>query len=105
MAFPLNVIAMYVMFAVWFAITLGVLMGMDVMECVLHVLRLHWIEFDSKFYKGEGHAFVPYRHDTICSGEDDSLGSDPTIEAPQACASRSCRTEFAVVSMFLSGLS
>ena len=37
-------------------------MGMDVMECVLHVLRLHWIEFNSKFYKADGYSFVPYRH-------------------------------------------
>jgi len=54
-------------------ITLAVLMGMDVMECVLHVLRLHWIEFQSKFYRADGHAFVPYRHKDICADQDDGM--------------------------------
>jgi V-type H+-transporting ATPase subunit a len=65
MSFPFNVIMIFIMFAVWFMITLGVLMGMDVLECVLHVLRLHWIEFNSKFYKADGHGFMPYRHKDI----------------------------------------
>jgi V-type H+-transporting ATPase subunit a len=68
--FPLNVPMTFIMFAVWFMITLGVLMGMDVLECVLHVLRLHWIEFNSKFYKADGYAFVPYRHKDIVDDKD-----------------------------------
>jgi V-type H+-transporting ATPase subunit a len=71
--FPLNVFMIFIMFAVWFMVTLGVLMGMDVLECVLHVLRLHWIEFNSKFYKAEGYAFVPYRHKDIVADKDDGF--------------------------------
>merc|ERR1719329_523908 len=73
LSFPTNIAVVYAMFAVWFIITLGVLMGMDVMECVLHVLRLHWIEFQSKFYRADGHAFEPYRHRDICEDKDDGM--------------------------------
>lgn len=58
---PFNIIALYITFAIWFGVTVIVLMGMDVMECFLHCLRLHWIEFQQKFYKADGYAFEPYR--------------------------------------------
>lgn len=38
----------YIVFAL---LTFGVLMTMDVMECFLHALRLHWYELVS-FFKG-----------------------------------------------------
>jgi V-type H+-transporting ATPase subunit a len=72
-SFPFNIILIYMMFAMWFMVTLGVLMGMDVMECVLHVLRLHWIEFQSKFYKADGYAFTPYKHEDICEDKNDGM--------------------------------
>merc|ERR1712078_228954 len=62
MAYPMNIIGIYCGFTAWFAITLGVLLGMDVLECFLHTLRLHWVEFQSKFYNthGAGEMFAPY---------------------------------------------
>lgn len=69
-SFPFNVVAIFISFAVWFVITLAILMGMDVLECFLHTLRLHWVEFQSKFYKADGYAFIPYRHESVLEEEE-----------------------------------
>jgi len=46
-------------------ISMAILMGMDVLECFLHTLRLHWVEFQSKFFKASGTKFEPYNHQTV----------------------------------------
>jgi V-type H+-transporting ATPase subunit a len=63
----LNGIPTYIAFACFISVTVGILMCMDVMECFLHTLRLHWVEFQSKFYKGDGVKFAPYTHKRVMS--------------------------------------
>mmetsp|Transcript_42472 Transcript_42472/g.102300 ORF Transcript_42472/g.102300 Transcript_42472/m.102300 type:complete len:880 (+) Transcript_42472:208-2847(+) len=55
-----NWAATYVGFGVFAGVTLGVLLMMDVLECFLHALRLHWVEFQNKFFKADGIRFAPY---------------------------------------------
>ena len=53
-------ILLSVVFVIFGSVTFFVLLCMDLMECFLHTLRLHWVEFQNKFFKAEGHKFRPF---------------------------------------------
>jgi V-type H+-transporting ATPase subunit a len=44
---------------IFFIVTIGMMMVLDVMECMMHVVRLHWVEWMGKFYQGGGKVWKP----------------------------------------------
>lgn len=56
----------------WFGfmtVSFGVLMVMDVLECFLHTLRLHWVEFQNKFFQGAGYLYIPFSFKAVFKKE------------------------------------
>ena len=86
---PLSGLALFFLFSIWILLNLGVLMVMENLSSFLHALRLQWVEFQNKFFYGDGNKYSPFSYTSITSVE--AAAATSCCKASSASFRRSTR--------------